>query len=240
MVSQITDASTVMGPEVNTGGIQELSAGEYSRAVTERLARDYVRMYHPDGTSSVVQLPPLGKNGKGRGDRQAKILHYITNKLVRGKQWWYASPDAVPGGWKPKTPRYSCFLVGCDRNREPNLYSLFDLFQHFNHKHPDETKMYEGVLKAIQQKLSAEIPPELAEQLGLTPGTTSLDETQFSQVMMGGHLAPEQMAELVAEDASAELAEYLVCPDCDYTTEGKVRHDSAMRLHRQAKHEGAT
>jgi hypothetical protein len=164
------DAASVLGEQANTEGLAELTGGDYKRAVAENMPRDYVRMYHPDNTSSIVQLPPLGKNGKGVGDRQRKIMHYILNKKVRGKQWWFAAP---PPGWEVKTPRYSCFLVGCDRNREPNLYTLFDLFQHFNHKHPDETKMYEGVLKAIQAKLSAEIPPELAEQLGLSSSTTS-------------------------------------------------------------------
>ena len=201
MVSETLDASALMG--VDTSGVQELSSGDYAKTVEERLPRDFVRMYHPDGTSSIVQLPPLGKSGKGAGDRQRKILHYMMNKKVRGKQWWYPAP---PPGWTPKTPRYSCFLAGCDRNREPNLYTLFDLFQHFNHKHPDETKLYEGVLKAIQAKLSAEIPPELAEQLGLDAGTKSLNEQQFEKVMQGEHLVPAgALTEMLAPDAAAEL-----------------------------------
>lgn len=237
------DAATVMdGTIADTTGIQDMARGDYNKAVHEAMPRDYVRMYHPDNTSSIVQLPPLGKNGKGIKDRQQKIMHYILNKRVRGKQWWFASP---PSGWAPKTPRYSCFLVGCDRNREPNLYTLFDLFQHFNHKHPDETKMYEGVLKAIQAKLSQEIPPELAEQLGLDSSTKSLNADQFAKVMEGGNLVPpEAMADMLAPDAAEELTpalshsdpNVLSCADCDYTTAGKTRHDVAIRFHRMAKH----
>jgi hypothetical protein len=209
MVNQVADASSVLGAETDTTGLTELTKGDYSRAVTENLPRDYVRMYHPDNTSSIVQLPPLGKNGKGAGDRQRKIMHYILNKKIRGQQWWFASP---PPGWQEKTPRYSCFLVGCDRNREPNLHSLYDLYTHFTHKHHDETKLYEGVLKAIQQKLSAEIPPELAEQLGLAANTKSLDDAQFAQVMTGEHLVPPAaMQDMLADDAATELVQR----DCD-------------------------
>ena len=247
------DAAEIMGAPADTTGIQNMAQGDYQRAVEERMPRDYVRMYHPDGTSSIIQLPPIGKNGKGVGDRQRKIMHYILNKRLRGKQWWFASP---PPGWQSKTPRYSCFLVGCDRNREPNLHTLFDLFQHFNHKHPDETKMYEGVLKAIQAKLSSEIPPELAEQLGLNEGTTSLNEMQFTQVMEGAHLVPKAaMAEMLAPDASSEWPDsepitvpniaaptipspVLSCADCAYTTAGKMRHAAALSAHRLAKHGG--
>lgn len=241
------DAASVLGEQANTDGIAELTGRDYTRAVAENMPRDYVRMYHPDNTSSIVQLPPLGKNGKGSGDRQRKIMHYILNKKIRGKQWWFAAP---PPGWEPKVARYSCFLVGCDRNREPNLHTLFDLFQHFNHKHPDETKMYEGVLKAIQQKLSQEIPPELAEQLGLDSSTKMLNDDQFSQVMTGEHLVPaEELAEMLAPDAAEELAvvgmsEALAdakgafdCADCDWTPKpAATRPDIALRGHRTHKH----
>lgn len=249
-MQMVMDAAEIMGgTTADTAGIQEMARGDYQRAIHEAMPRDYVRMYHPDNTSSIVQLPPLGKNGKGIGDRQRKIMHYILNKRVRGKQWWFASP---PEGWAPKTPRYSCFLVGCDRNREPNLHTLFDLFQHFNHKHPDETKMYEGVLKAIQQKLSAEIPPELAEQLGLDSNTKSLDDTQFAKVMTGANLVPtEAMAEMLAPDAAEELGSAVTgmadvlagapgpfdCTDCDWTPKSQTqRPDTALRAHRMHKH----
>jgi len=99
--------------------------------------------------------------------------------------------------------------------------------------------MYEGVLKAIQQKLSQEIPPELAEQLGLDPGTTSLNEQQFAKVVVGEHLvAPDVLTEMLAPDASAELeaAPFLSCADCDYTTQGKTKHEFALQGHRRAKH----
>ena len=238
------DAATVMdGTIANTDGIQDMARGDYKKAVHEAMPRDYVRMYHPDGTSSIVQLPPLGKNGKGVKDRQQKIMHYILNKKVRGKQWWYAAP---PEGWQPKVARYSCFLQGCDRNREPNLYTLFDLFQHFNHKHPDETKMYEGVLKAIQAKLSSEIPPELAAQLGLDESTKSLNDSQFAAVMQGSNLVPaEAMAEMLAPDAVAELPVMEVtvtrapsgCADCDWKSKPGAKNPSiALRAHRMHKH----
>jgi len=208
---------------VDTTGIEELTAGDYAKTVTERLPRDFVRMYHPDGTSSIVQLPPLGKSGKGRGDRQRKVLHYITNKLVKGQQWWFASP---PLGWTQKTPRYSCFLPGCGRNREPNIYTLFDLLQHFNHKHPDESTMYEGVLKAIKAKLSAEIPPELAEQLGLDAGTTSLDDDQFDSVVKGEHLIPKDtLVEMLAPDAAAELNYVTAHDNFADVVKAEIRHD---------------
>lgn len=236
----VMDASSVLGDQADTTGIAELTAGDYNRAVAETMPRDYVRMYHPDNTTSIVQLPPLGKNRKGAGDRQRKIMHYIMNKKVRGKQWWFAAP---PPGWQVKTPRYSCFLVGCDRNREPNIYTLFDLFQHFNHKHPDETKMYEGVLKAIQVKLSAEIPPELAEQLGLDSSTKSLNDKQFAKVMTGANLVPaDALAEMLAPDAAEELEgrplvqSFLSCADCGYTTEGKTKHAFALAGHRRLQH----
>lgn len=240
----VMDAASIMGAadDAAVAGINDLAVGEYKRNVQESMPRDYVRMYHPDNTTSIVQLPPIGKNGKGIKDRQQKIMHYVLNKRKAGKQWWYASP---PAGWEPKVARYACFLQGCDRNREPNLHTLFDLFQHFNHKHPDETKMYEGVLKAIQQKLSTEIPPELAEQLGLDSSTRSLDEGQFAQVMTGQNLVPaEQMVEMLAPDASVELEAdeaptgFLTCAvdGCGYTTEGKTEHEFALTMHSKHKH----
>ena len=244
----VMDAASVLGDQANTDGLAELTGGDYKRAVAENMPRDYVRMYHPDNTSSIVQLPPLGKNGKGAGDRQRKIMHYILNKKVRGKQWWFAAP---PAGWAPKQMRYSCFLVGCDRNREPNIDTLFNLFQHFNHKHPDETKMYEGVLKAIQQKLSQEIPPELAEQLGLDSSTKSLNDTQFQKVMTGANLMPpETLVEILASDAGEVLTQeaavltgavlgvrVYTCPDCDWKPKVSAkRPQMALAGHRRVKH----
>ena len=98
------------------------------------------------------------------------------------------------------------------------------------------------MLKAIQAKLSAEIPPELAEQLGLDAGTKSLNEQQFEKVMQGEHLVPPgALTEMLAPDAAAELVETrgaFDCPDCDWTPKPNAkRPDTALRFHAQQHRE---
>ncbi len=157
MVSQYADAASVMGnTEVDVDAIAGLAKGEY-RNVRENMPRDYVQMYHPDGSTSIVQLPPLGKNGKGLGDRQRKLMHYVLNKKGKVKQangtwktvqWWYPSP---PAGWKATETPWRCPVQEC--TREGGLKDLLNLWRHIKSKHPGEVEMYESTLTAIKVRL---------------------------------------------------------------------------------------
>lgn len=159
MVTQYADASTVMGnTEIDAAAIDDLARGEYKRAVGEKMPRDYVQMYHPDGSTSIVQLPPLGKNGKNLGDRQKKLMHYVLNKKAPMKQadghmkmvqWWYPSP---PLGWTPAAMPWRCPVQEC--TRAGGLKDLLNLWRHIKSKHPGEVELYDGVLKAIKTRLS--------------------------------------------------------------------------------------
>jgi hypothetical protein len=144
------DASTIMGDtQVDSGALDDLARGEYSKKVGEKMPRDYVMMYHPDGSTSIVQLPPLGKNGKNLGDRQRKLMHYVLNKRKAGKQWWFASP---PPGWVAQETPWRCPVQEC--TRAGGLKDLLNLWRHIKHKHPGEVDLYQGVLTAIQKRLS--------------------------------------------------------------------------------------
>lgn len=154
------DASTIMGEtQVDAGAIDDIARGEYARNVGENMPRDYVQMYHPDGSTSIVQLPPLGRNGKGLGDRQRKLMHYVLNKKAPMKQpdgtmkmvqWWYPSP---PAGWKPADLPWRCPVQEC--TRAGGLKDLLNLWRHIQNKHPGEVELYEGVIKAIKERLTA-------------------------------------------------------------------------------------
>ena len=116
MVQAPVDASSVMGG-VDTEGlqdVQELARGRYSEGVKEAMPRDYVTMYHPDGTTSIVQLPIIGKTNRAKRvqERQQKIMHYMVNKRRNGQQWWFSSP---PPGWAPSPLPYRCPVEGCER-----------------------------------------------------------------------------------------------------------------------------
>lgn len=162
MVTEYRDASAILGTSSDTdlGVVADMAKGEYARNVTENLPRDYVQMYHPDGTTSLVQLPPLGRNGKNIGDRQKKIMHFILNKKREGKQWWYPSP---PAGWQPQELKWRCPVQGC--TRAGGLPDLLNLYRHIFQKHPGEKELYEGVIKAIKTKLAEAIPADLATLL---------------------------------------------------------------------------
>ena len=172
----VPDAATVLGPTaagegLDLDGIQQLAASEYKRGVSEAMPRDFVTMYHPDGTSSVVQLPPLGKSGQGIHDRQQKIIHYIANKRKNGQQWWFASP---PEGWKPAELPYRCPVEGC--TRAGGMPDLLNLWRHIQQKHPGEVPLYGGVIKAIQEKLESQVPADLSKLLAIDsqPITTTI------------------------------------------------------------------
>lgn len=166
----VMDASTLMNDtQMDMQAIDQMAAGEYRQSVREQMPRDYVQFYHPDGTTSIVQLPPAGKNGRGRKDRQQKIMHMVMNKrrsvrqpdgTFKSVQWWYPSP---PAGWEPQPLKWRCPVQEC--TRAGGLPDLLNMYRHIMQKHPGEKDLYEGVIKAIKQKLAAAIPADLATLL---------------------------------------------------------------------------
>lgn len=194
------DASSIMGggaalTEDELGELNRIASGEYRRTVKENLSRDYVTMYHPDGTTSVVQLPPLGKTGKGRQDRIQKITHYMVNKLKNGQRWWFASP---PPGWKPAPTPWRCPVQEC--TRAGGLKDLLNLWRHINNKHPGEKELYQGVLKAIQERLAAEVSIDLNKLL--IAGDTDVDVADSKLL-----ISEEEIAAAKFQDAASLLAE---------------------------------
>ncbi len=186
----IQDAAALLGVpgnETELEGIQELAATEYKRGVSESMPRDFALMYHPDGTSSVIQLPPVGKGGQGLRDRQQKIIHLITNKRKNGKQWWFASK---PEGWTPAELPYRCPVTGC--TRAGGLPDLLNLWRHIQQKHPGEVPLYEGVMKAIQEKLQSQVPADLSKLLAIDeqPITTTIVCEQCGGSPPEGHKNP--------------------------------------------------
>lgn len=222
MVTDYKDASEILGaPQDDIAAIADMARGDYHRSVREQMPRDYVRMYHPDGTTSIVQLPPIGKSGKGLKDRQQKLMHFVLNKKREGKQWWFASP---PAGWQPAPLPWRCPVQGC--TRAGGLPDLLNLYRHIMQKHPGEKELYEGVIVAIKRKLAEAIPADLS---------TLLNED--------GAQAPvvreEDIKAATFEDAEAILSEggvpadtfepqtgLIACPDC-----GTEVKPNGLRIH---------
>ena len=171
---QAPDAATVIGgnADMDLAAIEDLARGEYRRGVQEVMSREFVTMYHPDGTSSIVQLPPLPKDGRPQGkalqERQQKILHYSMHMKKDGKQWWFASP---PPDWTPTPLPYRCPVESC--TRAGGLPDLLNLWRHIQQKHPGEVELYAGVMAAIKTKLENAIPVDLQKLLDTEPATIS-------------------------------------------------------------------
>ena len=245
MVTQYRDASSVMGDTVvDPAAIDNLARGEYTRAVGERMPRDYVTMYHPDGSTSLVQLPPLSRNGKNVGDRQRKLMHYVLNKknFVRkpnGKmgyvQWWYPSP---PPGWKPSSAPWRCPVQDC--TRAGGLKDLLNLWRHIKNKHPGEVEMYEGVLTAIKERLQAATAQNLdslfegggndGEKPLISEEELEAAKFQDAQSILDAEAVLDQMeaTPAVAPDTFVSNAP----PMCDCGWVNKKGTDQGMKIHR--------
>jgi len=239
MVQQYADASSLMGDaNVDMQAIQDMARGEYSK-VRESMPRDYVTMYHPDGTTSIVQLPPAGKNGKGVKDRQQKIMHFVLNKRRSVKQpdgqfktvqWWYPSK---PAHWAPDPLPWRCPVQGC--MRAGGLPDLLNLYRHIHQKHPGEVELYEGVIKAIKVKLAEAIPADLTNLLNESGETAPI-------------IKAEDIAAAKFEDAEAILSEPAVapdtfderhdCADCGWVNEKNTAQGLDVHKRRWCKKEG--
>jgi hypothetical protein len=172
MVQAPTDAAEILGPSatgLDPAAVDALAVGEAQQRIQEGLPTDLATMYHPDGTTSTILLPPLGKNGRGVGDRRQKIMHYIADKKgPSGEQWWFASP---PPGWEPQPLPIRCPVTVCDR--AGGLPDLLNLWLHIQNKHPGEVPLYQGLLNQIRAKLEHEMSPDLAALLGDIPEPTA-------------------------------------------------------------------
>lgn len=228
----INDASSVLaGTDVS--GIDSISRGDYTRAVEERLPRDYVMMYHPDGTSSLVQLPPLplrGNKAKVVQERQQKILHYVMNKKKNGEQWWFPSK---PANWEPSPLPLRCPVTACDRRG--GLPDLLNLWRHIHQKHPGEKELYQGVLNAIKRKMDEAIPEDLQRLLASDAPVASEEELQ---------VARQEFIDVKFEDAQVELDgvpsdTFLpVCEDCGKQPPADHKNpDAWLNGHRGAAHQ---
>lgn len=171
MAQEVLDAAQVLGPSaagIDPSAVDAMAIGEAQRRIAEGLPTDLATMYHPDGTTSLILLPPLGKNGRGVGDRRRKIMHYVADKKgPNGEQWWFPSP---PPGWEPQPLPIRCPVVNCERTG--GLPDLLNLWRHIQNKHPGEVPIYQGVLNQIQRKLEVTLSPELAAMLGDIPEPT--------------------------------------------------------------------
>lgn len=237
---QYADASTVMGAsEIDSSAIDELARGEYKRGVSENMPRDYVTMYHPDGSTSIVQLPPLAKNGKNLGDRQRKLMHFILNKkrvvrqadgTMKSVQWWYPSP---PAGWKPTETPWRCPVQEC--TRAGGLKDLLNLWRHIKSKHPGECEMYEGVLTAIKKRLQESTAMNL--DLLFTGGGNDGDQPLVSEEEL--EVAKFQDASDVLEMPTSNIpaGTFYNCADCEWTPKpDAVSPSMALKMHRKHKH----
>lgn len=246
MVSQYADASTVMGDtRVDTDAIADLARGEYKRAVGEKMPRDYVQMYHPDGSTSIVQLPPLSKNGKNLGDRQRKLMHYVLNKrglmkqpdgTMKMVQWWYPSP---PAGWKPADMPWRCPVQEC--TRAGGLKDLLNLWRHIKSKHPGEVEMYEGVLTAIKKRLQEATAMNLDTlfQGGGNDGeqpVVSEEDLQAAKFQDAASVLDVSALEgAVVPDVFTQ--DRVSCRDCAWQSKpGTQKPQFAYELHRRVKH----
>lgn len=168
MGQEAIDAAEVLGPiatGIDPSAVDAIAIGEAQKRIQEGLPTDLALMYHPNGTTSVILLPPLGKNGRGVGDRRRKIMHYISDKKgPDGEQWWFPSP---PPGWTPQPLPIRCPVTGC--TRAGGLPDLLNLWRHMQNKHPGETPLYQGLLNQIQHKLETSLSPDLAAMLGQIP-----------------------------------------------------------------------
>lgn len=227
------DAATVLGPaaDADLAGIEDLARGRYKDGVREVMVRDFVTMYHPDGTSSIVQLPPLPADGRPQGkamqERQQKILHYTMNKRREGKQWWFASP---PADWTPAPLPYRCPVQFCAR--AGGMPDLLNLWRHIQHKHPEETDLYQGVLTAIKDKLEQAVPADLQKLL---------DPDQFQEDAAVASLGAEDMlpTEPAVPPETFEGNPY-TCRDCDYKPKKRAKRPAvALMMHRRI-HEGSS
>lgn len=230
---QAPDAASVLGSATATdlSGIDELAQGEYRRSVVEAMPRDYVTMYHPDGTVSTVQLPPLGKNGKNRGVRQQKILHYVMNKRRNGQQWWFASP---PPGWVPSPLPYRCPVAGCTRTG--GVPDLLNLWRHINQKHPGEVELYQGVMNAIKARLAAAVPADLQALLDGTDEAPEQEGVSFTDA----DTALAEDAQIMTAAVSPDTFEGnpYECNDCDWKPKpGAQQPRAALMMHRRHRHQ---
>jgi hypothetical protein len=209
------DAEEILGgagAAIDPGVVDEIALGDAQRRIQEGLPTDLALMYHPNGTTSTILLPPLGKNGRGAGDRRQKIMHYIADKKgPNGEQWWFASP---PPGWEPQPLPVRCPVTGCDR--AGGLPDLLNLWRHIQNKHPGEVPLYQGLLNQIRGKLEHDMSPDLAALLGDAPG-------------------PE-----VAESPEPEGGESaIVCGDCQMAApQGHEDPAAWARGHRLGAHGG--
>ena len=222
---QAPDAATVIGgnADMDLAAIEDLARGEYRRGVQEVMSREFVTMYHPDGTSSIVQLPPLPKDGRPQGkalqERQQKILHYSMHMKKDGKQRWFASP---PPDWNPTPLPYRCPVESC--TRAGGLPDLLNLWRHIQQKHPGEIELYAGVLTAIKTKLESAIPADLQKLL-------ESDETEISQEDLDPSLAETPVA--------PEVFESYNCTDCEWVPKADAKQPrQALIMHRRHNHEG--
>jgi len=217
---QAPDAASVLGEDIDTGGVQEVAAQRYEHGVAERMPRDFATMYHPDGSTSVILLPPLGKTGKNVADRRQKILHYIMNKRgPTGEQWWFAKP---PPGWVPQPLPYRCPVEGC--TRRGGLPHLRAVWMHIRHKHPEETILYQGILSSIEKQLQEQVAPDFLKVLGRDVPASEVPEPD-----------KDVLAEAAVDAAPAgtELAEYTCECGKDYADRKnpKLSLGAHKRLH---------
>ena len=222
------DAQAILGDagQVDLSGLEDMAKGEFNREVKTRMPRDYVTMYHPDGTSSVIQLPPLPKEGLPQGkviqERQQKVMHLVLNKKRAGKQWFFASP---PPGWKPADLPWRCPVETC--TRAGGLPDLLNLYRHIEQKHPGEKEIYQGVLTAIKEKLAQAIPADLQALLASTD----------QPVISDGDKAAAEAELAFSEPAVPDDTFVPRCTRCEKTApEGHANPEAWLRGHMLGAH----
>lgn len=207
MTTATTEASSIM-KDADLSGVSEINEvvdQAYKQGVRENMGREYVTMYHPDGTTSLVQLPPPSRT-RGYADARQKLLHYIMNKRgSRGEQWWFASP---PSGWTPAELPYRCFVSRCTRTG--GFSTLEDVLDHAEGKHPREWPRYRKVVDAMQNEIARLAMERTTDQLNLPKGT-EISESNIHDVLKG------KASKVVSLDPYVPDAGEFMAPE---TTEG--------------------
>jgi len=105
--------------------------------------------------------------------------------------------------------------------RVMHAYDRSEVLKYGEAMHIDFSKI-PGGKEVVEYAMPTEIVPEVPQ--------TVEEAFEFASVSAETPATAEVAADLET------INPFLSCPDCDYTTEGKTKHDFALQGHRRAKH----
>jgi len=157
LIEQVTEEIMEVEPEVVEGANVEI---DFPYKDNLRLS-NFIRFHHPDGTNSILAAPTYNP-AKPTPYRRRFLQHWLAKRGPNGGKWYYLTRQA-PEAELP----IRCFVKPGGRQCTKRLQSLPDLYMHIIAKHGEESKLYGNFLKAIQDKMQAEVDPETLKTLGL-------------------------------------------------------------------------